>query len=512
MFEGIANGLGTALAPFNLLMVALGCFAGTFIGLLPGLGPISAVALMIPLTYGLDPASGMILMAGVYYGAVFGGSTSSILINAPGTASTVATSFDGYPLAQSGQAGRALALAAYASFTGGTIGAVALLVAAPALAQLALSFQSPDYFALMVLGLTAITAMAGPGQMLQAALMAILGLMLGTVGADATSGLPRFTFGRLDLIDGFSFLLLAMATFALAEVVGTVLAGKHRLLSEQSAAARDLGNMRLTRDEVLDVAPVVGRSSVLGFLVGVLPGVGATLASFIAYGVERNLAPAALKARFGRGSLRGLAAPEAANNAASTGSFVPLLTLGIPGSGTTAIMLGALIAYGIQPGPRLFVDHPDVFWSVIVSMYVGNVVLLVLNLPLIPYLARLLRIPARLLVPLVVLFSVIGVYLVSFNTVDIQIMVVIALVALLLKALGFPMAPVLLGFILGGYLEDNLQRALILYDGSWRFLWERPAALSIMMVTAGFLVWPVVRRLVGNEVLRRGNHDSGSPD
>jgi len=489
MFEGISNGFATALEPFNLAMVVVGCFAGTFIGLLPGLGPISAVALMIPLTYGLEPSSGLILMAGVYYGAVFGGSTSSILINAPGTASTVATSFDGYPLAQSGQAGKALAVAAYASFTGGTIGAIALLLAAPLLAQVALSFQSPDYFALMLLGLTAITAMAGRGQMLQALLMTLLGLMLGTVGADATSGLPRFTFGRLDLIDGLSFLLLAMATFALAEVLGSVIDGKH-LRRSDTAEKLTVGNLKLSASEVRDVAPTAARSSILGFLVGVLPGVGATLASFMAYGVERNIAPPKLRERFGRGSLRGLTAPEAANNAASTGSFVPLLTLGIPGSGTTAIMLGALIAYGITPGPRLFVDHPDVFWSVIVSMYVGNLVLLMLNLPLIPYLARLLRVPTQLLVPLIILFSVIGVYLVSFNVVDIQIMVGIACLALVLKALGFPMAPVLLGFILSGYLEDNLQRALILYDGSFRFLWERPAALSIMLLTLGFLLAP----------------------
>jgi putative tricarboxylic transport membrane protein len=245
--------------------------------------------------------------------------------------------------------------------------------------------------------------------------------------------------------------------------------------------------MRLSAAQVREVVPTTLRSSVLGFFIGVLPGVGATLASFIAYGVERNLAPKAQQAEFGRGSLRGLAAPEAANNAASTGSFVPMLTLGIPGSGTTAIMLGALIAYGIQPGPRLFVDHPEVFWSVIVSMYVGNVVLLLLNLPLIPYLARLLRVPTRLLVPLVILFSVTGVYLVSFNTFDIQLMVLIAIVALILKALDFPLAPMLLGFILGGYLEDNLQRALILYDGSLRFLWERPASLVILIMTA--LLW-----------------------
>ena len=495
MFDGIANGFGTALEPFNLAMVVLGCFAGTFIGLLPGLGPISAVALMIPLTYGLEPSSGLILMAGVYYGAVFGGSTSSILINAPGTASTVATSFDGYPLARSGQAGKALAIAAYASFTGGTIGAIALLVAAPLLTQVALSFQSPDYFALMLLGLTAITSMAGRGQMLQALLMTLLGLMLGTVGADATSGLPRFTFGRLDLIDGLSFLLLAMATFALAEVLGSVIEGRHRASADATNTTDVLtaASLKLSAEEVREVAPAAARSSILGFLIGVLPGVGATLASFVAYGVERNFAAAHLRERFGKGSLRGLAAPEAANNAASTGSFVPLLTLGIPGSGTTAIMLGALIAYGITPGPRLFVDHPDVFWSVIVSMYVGNTVLLLLNLPLIPYLARLLQVPTRLLVPMVVLFSVIGVYLVSFNVVDIQIMAGVAAMALLLKALGFPMAPVLLGFILSGYLEDNLQRALILYDGSFRFLWERPAALTIMLVTFGFLLAPFIK-------------------
>lgn len=496
MFDGIATGVVTAVEPFNLLMVVLGCFAGTFIGLLPGLGPISAVALMIPLTYGLEPSSGLILMAGVYYGAVFGGSTSSILINAPGTASTVATSFDGYPLAQQGQAGKALAIAAYASFTGGTIGAFTLLFAAPVLAQVATAFQSPDYFALMLLGLTAITAMAGRGQMLQALMMTIFGLMLGTVGADATSGLPRFTFGRLDLIDGLSFLLLAMATFALAEVLTSVLAGKHRQPQEDlSGSAARVGSLALSRSELVEIAPTAGRSSLLGFFIGVLPGVGATLASFIAYGVERNLAPMKLRERFGKGSLRGLAAPEAANNAASTGSFVPLLTLGIPGSGTTAIMLGALIAYGIQPGPRLFVDHPDVFWSVIVSMYLGNLVLLLLNLPLIPYLARLLHVPTALLVPLVILFSVVGVYLVSFNPVDIAIMASIAAFALVLKTLGFPMAPMLLGFILSGYLEDNLQRSLILYDGSYRFLWERPASLCIMLVTIVFMI-VAVRNLI----------------
>lgn len=490
MFEGMFTGLSTALMPFNLLMVVLGCFSGTFIGMLPGLGPISAVALMIPITYALDPSSGIILMAGVYYGAVFGGSTSSILINAPGCASTLVTTFDGYPLAQKNQAGKALALAAYASFCGGTIGAIILIFAAPALATVSLSFQSADYFALMVLGLTSVAAFSGKGKVLKAIMMTVFGLMIATVGNDVVTGAPRFTFGQLDLVDGVSFLLLAMATFALAEVMMTIMQGK-MFSNSQTMQPVAMESMKLTKDEVKEVAPTVGRSSIFGFIVGVLPGAGATIASFLAYGLERNLAPERLRKMFGKGALRGLAAPESANNAASTGSFVPLLTLGIPGSGTTAIMLGALISYGIQPGPRLYVDHPDVFWSVIISMYFGNLVLLILNLPLIPYISRLLAIPAQILNPLIIFFSIIGVYLVSFNTFDIQMMVFITLIAVGLKLLTFPMAPMLLGFILGGMMEKNLSRALVVSDGSLDFLWARPLTLSIMCATITILVLPI---------------------
>ncbi|WP_415881676.1 tripartite tricarboxylate transporter permease [Neptuniibacter sp. QD34_54] len=491
MLDGIITGLTTAVMPFNLLMVVVGCFAGTFIGMLPGLGPISAVALMIPITYGLDPSSGIILMAGVYYGAVFGGSTSSILINAPGCASTVVTSFDGYPLAQQKQAGKALALAAYSSFTGGTIGALVLLFAAPALASVSLSFQSSDYFALMILGLTAVAAFSGKGQVIKALIMTVLGLMIATVGTDVTSGTTRFTFGSVDLIDGISFLLLAMATFALTEVVMTVLKGQHNE-KEAPMDMSQLGSMKLSKEEVKHVAPTVGRSSFFGFLIGILPGAGATIASFLAYGLERNLASAKEKLKFGKGALRGLAAPESANNAASTGSFVPLLTLGIPGSGTTAIMLGALIAYGIQPGPRLFLDNPDVFWSVIISMYFGNLVLLILNLPLIPYISRLLVIPRPILIPLILFFSITGVYLVSFNSFDIHMMAIITVIAIFLKLLEFPMAPMLLGFILGGLMENNLSRALTISDGSFAFLWERPLTLSIVITAIVILALPPI--------------------
>jgi len=504
VFEGIASGLATALTPLNLLMVFVGCFAGTFIGMLPGLGPISAIALMIPITYGFDPASALILMAGVYYGAIFGGSTSSILINAPGVAGTVATSFDGYPLAQKGQAGKALAIAAYSSFSGGTIAAVFLLVAAPALARVALSFQSSDYFALMVLGLTAVSAFASRGEVAKALLMTVVGLMLSTVGTDLSAGVQRFTFGRIDLIDGISFLLLAMATFALSEALMNVLKRDDVGEKAQAATRGGMGSLKLSSKEVGEIVPTIGRSSVLGFIIGVLPGAGATIASFLAYGMERAVSSEKRQKEFGKGSLRGLAAPETANNAACTGSFVPLLTLGIPGSGTTAVMLGALLSYGVQPGPRLYTEQPAVFWSVIVSMYLGNIILLILNLPLIPYIARLLSVPKPFLIPMILFFSLIGVYLVSFNTFDIQLMVVFAVAAIVLRLFGFPMAPMILGFILGKPMEDNLRRALTISDGSFSFLWERPLTLVIMVATVLVLATPLIRGILRPRVSAAG--------
>ncbi len=492
MLDGILLGLHTVATPANLLLVLIGCIVGTFIGMLPGLGPISAIALMIPVTYGFDPAAGMILLAGVYYGAVFGGSTSSILINAPGIAGTVASAFDGYPLARSGEPGKALALAAYSSFAGGTLAALLLIVAAPVLADLSLSFQSADYFALMLLGLSLVAAFAGTNGHLKALLMTCFGIMLSTVGTDLSAGVQRFTFGRMDLMDGISFLLLAMATFALAEALIMVL--KPTSAQPQNMSIRT-GGLRLNRRELRQVVPTVGRSSVLGFFIGVLPGAGATIASFLAYGMERLMAEPAERLKFGKGSLKGLAAPETANNAACTGSFVPLLTLGIPGSGTTAILLGALLAYGIQPGPRLFVDEPQVFWAVIVSMYFGNLILLVLNLPLIPYIARILMLPKVYLVPAILFFSLIGVYLVSFNSFDIQMMVFIAVIAVCLRLLEFPMAPLLLGFILGGMLEDNLRRAIILADGNPAILLERPTTVILLTLTVLTLSSPLLRNL-----------------
>ncbi|CAM5225372.1 tripartite tricarboxylate transporter permease [Alishewanella longhuensis] len=489
MSEGILLGLSTALQWQNLLYVIAGCFIGTFIGMLPGLGPITAIALMIPITYSIDPSSGMILMAGVYYGAIFGGSTSSILINAPGVAGTVASSFDGYPLAQQGMAGKALAIAAWASFTGGTIGAILLMVAAPALAKVSLSFQSADYVALMCLGLTAIAAFSSKGAFLKAMMMTVFGLTLATIGIDPSSGAERFTFNNADLLDGVSFLLIAMATFALAEALMNVVKPETQ---KTLAGSSDIGSIRLSKAEVKEIAPAVGRSSVLGFIIGVLPGAGATIASFMAYAAERNLAPKWMQEKFGKGSLRGLAAPESANNAACTGSFVPLLTLGIPGSGTTAIMLGALIAYGIQPGPMLMQENPSVFWSVIISMYLGNIVLLILNLPLIPYLAKVLIMPKAVLTLMILFFSLIGVYLVSFNTFDLYMMIGFALLAVILRLLAFPMAPLLLGFILGDMIETNFRRAMMTSDGNLSVFWEKPLTLAILAIAVLVLFAPLL--------------------
>ena len=475
MWEGILTGLATAFDPGNLAWVAAGCLAGTLIGMMPGLGPITAIALMIPVSYSLEPAAGLIMMAGVYYGAVFGGSTSSILINAPGVASTVATSFEGYPMARRGQAGRALALAAYASFAGGTFGAVALLLFASALAGLATEFQSPEYTLVLIFALSSIAAFAERGQVLRSLATALIGLMLGTVGTDQSAGVQRFTFGSLELTDGLSFVLVAMATFALAEAFRMVVA------REDATPAANIAHARLHPGDAKAVAPAVGRSSVFGFLIGVLPGAGATLASFFAFDLQKRF-----KRNDQADSARGIAAPEAANNAACSGSFVPLLTLGIPGSGTTAVLLGVMLSYGVQPGPHLLDTEPAMFWGVIVSMYIGNLVLLALNLPLIPYIARLVYLRRTVLVPLVIAFSLLGVYLTSLSSFDIHLMLAFALAGFALRLGGFPLAPLLLGFILSGMLEENLRRTLLLAD-SWAFLLDRPLSMALLALCV--LIW-----------------------
>ncbi|UWR81069.1 tripartite tricarboxylate transporter permease [Phaeobacter inhibens] len=490
MLDGILIGLSTAFSFSNLLMVIGGCLIGTFIGMLPGLGPMSIISIMIPVAISIgDPSAALILLAGVYYGAIFGGSTSSILINAPGVASTVATSFDGYPLARQGKAGKALTVAAISSFCGGSIGAVLLMIFAPALASVALLFHSAEYFALMVVGLSAIAAFAGTGQVVKALLMTVLGLIMATVGEGALFNMPRFTMGIMDLQSGFGFITLAMAMFALPEALYLVLDPSR---SKTEGGSNEIKDLRITRAEAKSIAPVIGRQSIQGFLIGVLPGAGATIASFLGYAVERNIAPKDEQKEFGKGSIKGLAAPESANNAACTGSFVPLLTLGIPGSGTTAILLGALIALNVSPGPRLMVDEPEIFWAVIISMYVGNLILLVLNLPLIPYIAKVLAVPRNYLIPFIFFFTLMGAYIGQNNATELLILVGLGICATVLRFADYPLAPLLIGFILGSMLEDNFSRSMQLYDGLG-FLMERPMTIGLLGLAALLVILPSYR-------------------
>ncbi len=490
MIEGLLIGLSTAFSVTNILMVIGGCLIGTFIGMLPGLGPMSIIAIMIPVAISIgDPSAALILLAGVYYGAIFGGSTSSILINAPGVASTVASSFDGYPLTRQGKAGKALTVAAIASFCGGTIGAIMLMIFAPALASVALLFHSAEYFALMVVGLSAIAAFAGTGQVTKAVLMTLLGLIMATVGEGALFNLPRFTMGVMDLQSGFGFITLAMAMFALPEAIYLVLDPAR---SKTEGAANEIKDLRITAAEARSIAPVIARQSIQGFLIGVLPGAGATIASFLGYAVERNIAPKEDQEQFGKGSLKGLAAPESANNAACTGSFVPLLTLGIPGSGTTAILLGALIALNVSPGPRLMIDQPEIFWAVIISMYLGNLILLVLNLPLIPYIAKVLLVPRTFLIPFILFFTLMGAYIGQNNATELLILVGLGICATILRFADYPLAPLLIGFILGSMLENNFARSMQLYDGIG-FILERPMTMGLLGVAVILVVLPSYR-------------------
>ena len=492
MIEGILIGLEAAFSLQNILMVVAGCLIGTFIGMLPGLGPMSIIAIMIPVAISIgDPAAALILLAGVYYGAIFGGSTSSILLNAPGVAGTVATSFDGYPMARKGEAGKALTIAAVASFAGGTIGAILLMVFAPALSSVALLFHSAEYFALMVVGLSAIAAFAGTGQVAKALMMTVLGLILATVGEGALFNMPRFTLGLMDLQSGISFITLAMAMFALPEAMFLVLNPLRGAGAEGTGGGKITG-LRFSREEGRAILPVIGRQSVQGFFIGVLPGAGATIASFLGYAVERNIAPEHEQKEFGKGSVKGLAAPETANNAACTGSFVPLLTLGIPGSGTTAILLGALIALNVTPGPRLMTDTPEIFWSVIISMFIGNLVLLILNLPLIPYIAKILAIPRNYLIPFILFFTLMGAYIGQNNATELLMLIGLGVVATILRFADYPLAPLLIGFILGTMLEDNFGRAMKLYRGI-DFIWERPMTLALLVLAVILVLLPSYR-------------------
>ncbi|WP_080875422.1 tripartite tricarboxylate transporter permease [Oceanobacillus timonensis] len=494
--EGIVTGLQTAFSLQSIFFVMIGVFIGTFIGMLPGLGPISAIAVMIPITFGMEPTVALIMMAGVYYGAIFGGSTSSILLNAPGISGTVATSFDGYPMAQRGEAGKALAIAAISSFVGGTVSVVLLMLLAPMLASVAISFSPAAYFALMLLGLTAISSLS-EGSTVKALISAVAGFMVVTVGIDAQSGMQRFTFGNTNLLDGLDFLVIALGLFALAEVCTLILNRK----DTSTQNAHKIGSLKLTKQDWKDMSGPMSRHSLIGFILGVLPGAGATIASFISYITEKRISKH--PEEFGKGAVKGLAAPETSNNAATSGAFVPLLSLGIPGSGTTAVLLGAFLVLGVQPGPLLMTDQPDIFWGVIVSMYIGNIFLLILNLPLIPYIAKILMVPRPLLISLVIMFSMIGVYAISFNTFDLYMLLLFGVVGFLMRLFSFPAPPFILAFILGGMLEQSFRQSMTISNGSLAIFWQDPIAAGILALAALSLFVPLISKR------RKGNKNAG---
>ncbi|MDO7269383.1 tripartite tricarboxylate transporter permease [Shouchella clausii] len=489
-FEELLQGFQVAFSWEGILFVFIGVLLGTIIGMIPGLGPISAIAIMIPITYGMNPTIALVMMAGVYYGSMYGGSTSSILLNAPGVAGTVAAAFDGYPMAKQGKAGKALAISAICSFVGGTVSVVLLMLFAPMLASVAIYFGPPEYFALMLLGLTAIASLSD-GSTLKALISAVLGFIVVTIGIDSQTGTTRFTFGSVNLLDGIDFLIIALGVFAIAEVCFLILNRK-----ESMSGFKNIGSLKLSKSDFKEMKGPMTRQSLLGFLLGILPGAGATISSFIAYISEKRLAKK--PEEFGKGSIKGLAAPETANNAATSGAFVPLLSLGIPGSGTTAVMLGAFLVLGVQPGPLLMTENPTVFWGVIASMYIGNVFLLILNLPLIPYFVKILAVPRPLLISLVIVFSMVGVYAVSFSTFDLYLLVLFGILGYLMRIFAFPAAPFILAFILGGMMEQMLRQSLTISDGSFMIFLQSPLAVSLFALTLIALIFPEWRKRRAN--------------
>jgi putative tricarboxylic transport membrane protein len=484
LLQHLALGFGVALTPVNLLYCFIGVVVGTAIGVLPGIGPVTTVAMLVPLTFGMNPTAALIMLAGIYYGSQYGGSTTAILINTPGETSSVMTCLDGYQMARQGRAGPALGMAAIGSFTAGTISVVLLMLLARPLIRVALEFGPAEYFAIMLLALLTLGGLTGES-VVKGLLMAAFGLLLGTVGGDPMTGTPRFTFGEPSLLDGLEFLPVTIGLFAVAEVLTTAT----RSLAHDVYAAPIRGLLP-NRADWRACRWTLPRASLIGFVVGVLPGAGATLASIIAYLTEKRLSRH--PERFGTGVIEGVAAPETANNAASGGAMVPLLTLGVPGSGTTAIMLGALMLWGLRPGPLLFEKNPDLVWGLIASMYIGNVLLLILNLPLIGLWVRLLSVPPRILMPLILLFCFTGTYAVSGNPFDLWVMAVFGIVGFVLQRYGYPVAPIVLGLILGPMLETHFRRALIVSRGDYAIFLQRPIAAALLAVAAIYLLAPVV--------------------
>ncbi|MEH7253549.1 tripartite tricarboxylate transporter permease [Neobacillus niacini] len=497
----LIQGFGTALIWYNILFAFVGVLIGTAVGVLPGIGPMSGVALLIPVTAsitgGLPPeqaaTSAIILLAGVYYGAMYGGSTTSILLNTPGESSSVVTTLDGYQMAKKGRAGSALSIAAIGSFVAGIITLVALIVLAKPLSAVAIKFGPAEYFSLMLLGLGAVSGLAGKS-VTKALIMTVCGLLLGTIGIDSVSGIARFTFDVPWLYQGIEFLTIAVGLFALGEVFKTILEK-----DEEDAEIAKINNLLPSKEELKESAAPIVRGSLLGFFVGILPGAGATLASFFSYILEKKVSKNPSK--FGTGAIAGVAAPESANNAASGGAMIPLLTLGIPGSGTTAILMGALMMYNVQPGPLLFEDHPQVAWGLIASMFIGNIMLLILNLPLVRVFAKIIQTPKKFLIPMIIAISIFGVYAVQVSTYDLLLLLGCGIFGYFLTKNDYPIAPLVLGLVLGPMVENNLRRALTISNGDFSIFLTRPISLVFILITLLWLVIPFMMKRRGKDVI-----------
>jgi TctA family transporter len=489
LLANLALGFGVAATTTNLLYAFVGCMVGTLVGVLPGIGPVATIAMLLPITYGLEPVTALIMLAGIYYGASYGGSTTAILVNLPGEMSSVVTVLDGHQMARQGRAGAALSIAALGSFFAGSVATIVIAAFAPPLAELALKFDAAEYFSLMVLGLVSAVALAH-GSVLKAILMTVLGLLFGMIGTDVNSGVARFSFNTPELIDGIGFVAMTMGLFAFAEIAVNL---------ERSATARvvadRIGSLWLTWKEFVQSFPAVVRGSVAGMLLGILPGGGATLSAFASYTLEKKLAKD--PSRFGKGAIEGVAGPESANNAGAQISFVPMLTLGIPSNAVMALMVGALIIHDIQPGPEIMTKTPHLFWGLIASMWIGNAMLVILNLPLIGLWVKLLSVPYRLLYPLILLCCAIGAYSTNNNMFDVWVAIVFGFLGYIFLKLGCEPAPLLLGYILGPLLEENLRRALVLSRGDYNVFATRPMSAVMLLMALGLLilvVLPTIRK------------------
>jgi putative tricarboxylic transport membrane protein len=478
-FANLMTGLSIALQPTNLLYCFVGVFLGTLIGVLPGLGPAGAMSILLPLTFKMPAATAIIMLAGIYYGAMYGGSTTSILINIPGEAASVVTTIEGHKMALQGRAGPALGIAAFGSFIAGTLGIVGLQLLSPPMVAMALRFGPPEYFALMILGLVILTYLAQKS-IVKALLMAGMGILLGIVGLDTITGKPRFTLGVPKFMDGVGLIPLIMGLLGISEVLLNVEKTIRRGLTETS-----ISHLFPSSKDWAQSQWAIVRGSLIGFFLGILPGGGAILASFVSYAVEKRVSRN--PERFGQGAIEGVAGPESANNSAASGAFIPLLTLGIPSNVLMAILIGALIMHGITPGPMLMKEHPDVFWGVIASMYVGNMMLLVLNLPLIGIWVKILRIPPAILFPLVLLFCVIGSYSENYSIIDVAMMLFFGVAGYLLRKFEYEPAPLVLAFVLGPMLETALRQSLIISDGSFKVFISRPISGGCLIVS-GILI------------------------